>query len=802
MENKKKNILLKMFDIRPTTKDGDLDFKRMGGITKNKRIIPIAPTVEKISPKPVAPRPEEILAIKPGIYQFGKILKNENVPVFGQAIPPAPVSVKSSDRIEEIWTDDTYFAKIEYDNVVLPPKIPKQTSNYGPRLKEFIFPSRYFDKYQIHKLAFSFASLSCVILLIVFGAILIGKGFRVKNIALNEGALAMDNLTEAKNHILNNDFSGSGIKFAEAYDKFDEISKQLNNLGSLSIETSSFIPYLSKLSSGSHLVELGKDLSKIGVLASGIAENLSNLKNPLNLNESISFLDVFEKINKNSREINALLENTQSNVKNIDIGDLSGDQQSKFLLLKEKLPEIKSFVSGFTKNSEIFTDVLGGNGPRKYLFLFQNNQEMRATGGFIGSYGVLDIFNGRVKNFFIDGIFNPDGQLKEKVIPPAPIQKISAAWSLHDSNWFPDFPVSAEKAIWFYEKTGGPTVDGVITLTPNIMQKLLEVTGPIDLPDYGLTIDSGNFLEKIQEEVEVNYDKELNQPKKVLADLAPILLDKIFNATNISDMTKALNILMASLNEKQILIYSKNYDVEKMISSLGWSGEVLGAQKDYLSVVNSNINGYKTDGVIDESISHLAEIQSDGSIIDTVTITRHHNGGDEKYEWWNKVNADYMRVYVPKDSTLISVEGQTREFNPSPLDYNALGFKHDAQVQMEEEETTIDQESGTRIYNDADKTVFANWVYVSPQETATITYKYRLPFKLSLNDKDKLIDTYSLLTQKQSGSVGSDFKSIVKFPENLKTIWNYPDNLKQDPGNIILETDLKIDRFVGIAFSH
>ncbi|HBR71803.1 MAG TPA: hypothetical protein DEA27_03310, partial [Candidatus Moranbacteria bacterium] len=32
---------------------------------------------------------------------------------------------------------------------------------------------------------------------------------------------------------------------------------------------------------------------------------------------------------------------------------------------------------------------------------------MRATGGFIGTYGLLDISNGHVRDFFIDGIFNP-----------------------------------------------------------------------------------------------------------------------------------------------------------------------------------------------------------------------------------------------------------------------------------------------------------------------------------------------------------------------------------------------------------
>jgi len=442
------------------------------------------------------------------------------------------------------------------------------------------------------------------------------------------------------------------------------------------------------------------------------------------------------------------------------------------------------------------------------LFLFQNNQEMRATGGFIGSYGVMDIFNGRINKFFIDGIFNPDGQLREKVVPPVPIQKISAAWSLHDSNWFPDFPVSAEKAIWFYEKTGGPTVDGIITMTPNVMEKLLEVSGPIDMLEYEVTIDKDNFLEEVQNEVEVEYDKELNQPKKILADLAPKILDAIFNSKKVSSVVKTLDILMESLNEKQLLLYSRNYEIEKKISEEGWSGEILSTDKDYLSVINSNINGFKTDGVIDETIEHQAEIEDDGSIVDSVIITRKHNGGDEKYDWLNKVNANYMRVYVPKGSRLLSVEGQTREFNSPPLDYKALNFKRDPQVEAEENSIETDEESGTRIYEDAGKTVFANWVYVSPKEETVIRYTYLLPFKISMNESDKPADTYSLLAQKQSGSLGSKINSSIIYPQKYKLVWSYPENLTKDGVDLSMTSKLKIktslekDKFIGAVFSN
>ncbi|MFZ2188058.1 MAG: DUF4012 domain-containing protein [Candidatus Moraniibacteriota bacterium] len=665
----------------------------------------------------------------------------------------------------------------------------------------------YIDESIRKRNTFSFFAAATCVFILVFGVGFFYRSLKIKSLAMENGKIAYASLNEAKEGIKKRDFDDATFKFNDAYERFDMIQKDIDSLGSVIVESSRFIPYLSKLSSGSNLSEAGKNISRIGVLATEIMKNLNSVKNPLDSEDSISYLKLFQESDKNLTEIALRINDLAGNLDKINIEDIPEAQRSRFVDLKKKMPEINKFVTSFSEEEKILADVLGGNGPRKYLFLFQNNQEMRATGGFIGTYAVLDIFDGNVRSFFVDGIFNPDGQLREKVIPPAPIQKISAAWSLHDSNWFPDFPMSAEKASWFYEKTGGPTVDGVITMTPTVMQKLLEITGPIEMPDYGVTIDKDNFLESIQYEVEVDYDKELNQPKKILADLAPKILDRIFNTKNFADITKTMDVLLTSLNEKHILIYSKNYDVEKMLSANGWSGEVLDTDKDYLSVINTNINGYKTDGVIDETISHKAEIQNDGSIIDTVTITRQHNGGDTPHDWWNRVNADYMRVYVPKGSTLIRASGETNEFNSPPIDYRALGFKKDAQVGMEEDSMIIDADSGTRIYEDSGKTVFANWVYVSPQEAVTMSYSYLLPFKLDTNLTVHPADTYSLLAQKQSGSVGSKFSTKITFPNFYKMIWKYPSeeisnfSTGDDKNSgIEMESDLKTDKFIGVAF--
>jgi hypothetical protein len=184
-----------------------------------------------------------------------------------------------------------------------------------------------------------------------------------------------------------------------------------------------------------------------------------------------------------------------------------------------------------------------------------------------------------------------------------------------------------------------------------------------------------------------------------------------------------------------------------------------------------------------------------------VTVTRRHNGGYTDQEWWNHVNADYMRVYVPRGSRLLSVEGQTREINDPPLDYDALGFKRDPDVDAQEKNMVIDQETGTRIYEESGKTVFGNWVYVSPQETATVKYTYVLPFKVRPGSSENGDDSYSVTYQKQSGSVGSHLESHILYPSRFKADWQSGENLVPYDGGLELKGDLNVDRSMEAVFS-
>ncbi len=615
---------------------------------------------------------------------------------------------------------------------------------------------------------------------------------------LGESSIGFASALKGVEHLSSAEFDDSRSSFREAYASFSEARNTLGFFGNEVAKITRFFPGLSLMASGQGALEGAEHLALAGEAISDMlalvpleeqgAENL--LKKDVSLLSLSREAEIFSA--KAGREI-ALAEESFARV---DEKDVPEENRATFVSLREKLPVMKGVLAGVTENGAIIRDLLGENGPRLYLFLFQNNHELRPTGGFIGSYGLLEVSHGEVRKFFIDGIFNPDGQLKEDIVPPEPIQKVSVGWSLHDSNWWPDFPTSAEKAMYFYEKTGGPTVDGVITLTPSVIEELLAVSGPIDLPEYGVTIDKDNFMEVVQEEVEVKYDKELNALKKILSDLSPLLLNALFQSKGIDSMARVLSSLSKGLSERQILLYSRNPEVEKLIDRAGWSGRLLETPKDYASVVHTNLNGYKTDGVIKESIEHKASIQADGSVIDTLRITRTHGGGDTPYEWWNKVNSDYMRVYVPEGSELLSAKGHTYEFPKPPVDYDALGFTRDKDVERSEAGVTIDA-SGTRVSRESGKTVFGNWVYVSPGESVTVEYVYKLPFSVLPQSNEP--SSYSLLFQKQSGSPGSELTHTLSFPKSYSSIWS-ADGMMSSSNEHRWKTSLRTDAFFGSVF--
>jgi len=331
-------------------------------------------------------------------------------------------------------------------------------------------------------------------------------------------------------------------------------------------------------------------------------------------------------------------------------------------------------------------------------------------------------------------------------------------------------------------------------LTPEVIVELLKLVDPIEMSKYETTIDADNFVIQTQREVELEYDKEENRPKQFLSDLAPEILERTLS-TEKPQWLSLLSIFSKKLNEKNLLFYFYDQDLEEFVLDQGWGGEMKDYSRDYLSVINTNINGGKTDGMIQETIDLESEIAEDGSIINEVKITRHHTGN---YEWPSINNINYLRLYVPEGSTLLSASGFDK-VNIPPLTYAEMQYEKDPLLSEIRETRKIDENSETVITREFGKTCFGNWISIKPQETRTVSFKYKLPFKTELQILDN-IDKYSILVQKQAGSFGSEFNFKLKLPPKLEAIWQYPDEAqKTEAENVIWNTLLDTDKYFGVA---
>lgn len=478
-----------------------------------------------------------------------------------------------------------------------------------------------------------------------------------------------------------------------------------------------------------------------------------------------------------------------------------------FTALVGDLKNMNSVLSGIET-------MLGSDQPKRYLVLFQNHHELRATGGFIGSVAIVDVQRGKITNLEVPpgGSYDFQGQLDTFVKPPLPLQIANARWELQDSNWYPDFPASAQKAAWFYEHSRHETIDGVIAVNATVLERLLRALGPIKNDQYNLVLTAESGLESLQTIVETGPDKANNQPKAVIG----AIVNQLF-ASNIalepSQVVPLITQLAESLTQKEIQIYATDEQVQEKFSTLGWTGEIAQTtlNQDYLMVVNTNLGGAKTDARITDEIEHQTVVQTDGSILDTVIIRRKHNG-DPNSALYGRPNSSYLRVYVPKGAELVKAGGfiyPEEERFKVPEKW----YKIDSDLTNREIERGFHVESGTRLTEEFGKTVFGNWITTKAGEETEVWLTYKLPFRLAAENKSTNSATeavakimgrsvpasrYTLLVQKQSGT-NTTFSTQIIYPDNYTPIWRNREDYELGTNGARWENTLKNDELFGVV---
>ncbi|OGG22539.1 hypothetical protein A3D03_00140 [Candidatus Gottesmanbacteria bacterium RIFCSPHIGHO2_02_FULL_40_13] len=416
-----------------------------------------------------------------------------------------------------------------------------------------------------------------------------------------------------------------------------------------------------------------------------------------------------------------------------------------------------------------------------YLVLFQNNMELRPTGGFIGSFAILNVLKGKILNFDIIDVYTADGQLKGHVDPPLPIRKFlnQPNWFLRDSNFDPDFAASSLQAAWFLQKELGTSVDGVIGVNLFFVQNLLKVTGPLTLPDFpGEVISSDNFFFKAHYFAQNNFFPGSTQKKDFLNSAAKQMQFRLTNTQNISwfDLFTAIR---KSLEEKNILLYSEDTDVQTDIENSAWGGRMIkvgclagdvnkargspdisDCYPDYLSVNEANLGVNKANYFVEKNITVEKRIADDGLITTTLTLSYDNKNIPEVFS--DGTYKNYLRIFVPVGSRLL-----TATINTMPI---------------------LSSDISVDEYN-LDKTVFGMLVNIASANRGIIKLSYALP-RLFTGD----LSSYQFYFEKQSGDKTSPLLISIK-PQGLQNV--SPVNFKptsQSAQEIFYATDTLVDR--------
>lgn len=409
---------------------------------------------------------------------------------------------------------------------------------------------------------------------------------------------------------------------------------------------------------------------------------------------------------------------------------------------------------------------LGFTKPQTYLVLFLNNTELRPTGGFIGSYAVITLEKGKATIHQVDGSENTRWKSEDRILqqPPTPLRNYLGVpyWYFRDSNWSPDFAISAQKAIELYKQevvNPEKNIDMVIGVTPVVLEALLDIVGKVTID--GITFTPENVIEKLEYEVEFGYAKRnisIHERKDILQPFFKTVLKKITPHV-VSDLHGLIEKIAYLADTRNLQFYALDSTSQKQMQNLGWSGELATSDGDFLMWVDANLGALKTDHAMWRELDYRV-VEKDGGIFAEVTMNYQHNG---VYDWRTSRYRTYARVFTPQNSQLAEVLIEGKSVDMSEVDRG--------------------QEHG--------KQWFGTFISIEPGLSKKVIFRYKLPAQIEQLYK---YNQYKLYVQKQAGTddIGltithSFDKNIVSAsPAESKEFWN--DKL------YTINTDLEIDR--------
>ena len=332
---------------------------------------------------------------------------------------------------------------------------------------------------------------------------------------------------------------------------------------------------------------------------------------------------------------------------------------------------------------EVLPQIAGGDGERKkYLIIFQNDNELRATGGFMTAYATLFVEDGRVMPEKSDDIYELDKKFRNK--PPIPeilgtYLKTETRWNLRDMNLSPDFKNSMDVFWSYYQQIPGEPkdVDGIIAVDTHVLENIVRIIGPVSLPGYGTftaeidpRCDCPQIIYALSEIIDRPTPYIREDRKGIIGPLMQAILSKAYASPRQVWPTLAQtgweNIL-----GKHVQFYFFDETQQAAAEVVNAAGRVMPVPEgsDYLFIVDTNLGGAKSNLFVQSDVKHAVTPPENGRISKQLEIEYRNpfkpsNCNLEAGELClNGKLTNWLRVYLPPgaeiEQTLGFEEGTT-----------------------------------------------------------------------------------------------------------------------------------------------
>lgn len=312
--------------------------------------------------------------------------------------------------------------------------------------------------------------------------------------------------------------------------------------------------------------------------------------------------------------------------------------------------------------------LLGAAAPSRYLVAWQDPAELRATGGFIAAADLVTVDRGMLRTHFTGSALPHE---IPAIMPlPQALYTNEGDWLFRDSNWSPDFSLSARLERWFYGEDTSRWADGVVNLGGGAAAAILKAVGPVYLPGYHRWVDATSVNGLVQQYVNGPYKGPQTGTsdtvrKQFIGAVSQAILQHL-QALSLQQWSALGAALHESIASGDILLYHRRPAVETAIRSIGAGGGFDRPNGDFLYVVDDNRSYSKLNPYVREQASYRVDIGPDLWLHCTLTLRYHVVPSPDTLEGFGPAYGaeatkhdyqDFIRVYVPRGAKLQLMSG-------------------------------------------------------------------------------------------------------------------------------------------------